>query len=78
MRITRNERATAAGSDMWFTEAVSVDTIATPGEDHWRGAPPRRFASHLSLVEVDDGSGATRGGHVSDEEYDAADASAER
>src|SRR5437016_810687 len=24
-----------------------------PGEDHWHGAAPRRFMSHLSLVEVD-------------------------
>jgi len=43
-----------------------------PGEDHWHGAAPTRFMTHLSLVEVDDeGNSATWGAHVSDEEYDA-------
>ena len=41
-----------------------------PGEDHWHGASPTRFMTHLSLVELgDDGSSATWGDHVSDEEY---------
>ena len=44
-----------------------------PGEDHWHGAAPDRFMTHLSLVEVDDkGNSATWGAHVSDEEYAAA------
>jgi len=43
-----------------------------PGEDHWHGAAPNRFMTHLSLVEVDDqGHSATWGPHVTDEEYDA-------
>jgi len=43
-----------------------------PGEDHWHGAAPDRFMTHLSLVEVDDkGNSATWGAHVSDEEYAA-------
>jgi quercetin dioxygenase-like cupin family protein len=43
-----------------------------PGEDHWHGATPNRFMTHLSLVEVDDeGNTATWGQHVSDEEYGA-------
>ena len=43
------------------------------GEDHWHGAAPTRFMTHLSLVEVDDkGESATWGAHVSDEEYAAA------
>jgi len=43
-----------------------------PGEDHWHGASPTRFMTHLSLVEVDgDGRSATWGRHVSEEEYGA-------
>lgn len=41
-----------------------------PGEDHWHGAAPTRFMTHLSLVEVDaSGTSATWGVHVTDEEY---------
>jgi len=44
-----------------------------PGEDHWHGAAPTRFMTHLSLVEVDDeGTSATWGDHVTDDEYQAA------
>src|SRR5437879_9818190 len=44
-----------------------------PGEDHWHGAAPTRFMTHLSLVEVDDeGNSATWGAHVADDEYRAA------
>jgi quercetin dioxygenase-like cupin family protein len=44
-----------------------------PGEDHWHGAAPMRFMTHLSLVEVDDqGNSATWSVHVTDEEYAAA------
>jgi quercetin dioxygenase-like cupin family protein len=43
-----------------------------PGEDHWHGATPTRFMTHLSMVEVDDdGNSATWGAHVSDEQYGA-------
>jgi quercetin dioxygenase-like cupin family protein len=43
-----------------------------PGEDHWHGASPTRFMTHLSMVEVDDqGNSATWGVHVTDEEYGA-------
>ena len=43
-----------------------------PGEDHWHGASPTRFMSHLSLVQVDEsGNSATWGLHVTDEEYGA-------
>lgn len=46
-----------------------------PGEDHWHGASPTRFMSHLSLVEADEsGNTATWGDHVSDAEYGGADA----
>ena len=44
-----------------------------PGEDHWHGAVPNRFMTHLAMQEVDDqGSPVTWGEHVSDEEYGAA------
>ena len=44
-----------------------------PGEDHWHGAAPDRFMTHLSMVEVDDkGNSANWGAHVSDDEYSAA------
>ncbi len=48
-----------------------------PGEDHWHGAAPNRFMTHLAMQEVDDtGSPVTWGEHVTDEEYNAAPASA--
>jgi quercetin dioxygenase-like cupin family protein len=44
-----------------------------PGEDHWHGAAPDRFMTHVAIVEVDsDGNAATWGDHVTDEEYGAA------
>ena len=44
-----------------------------PGEDHWHGAAPNRFMTHLAMLEVgDDGTPATWGEHVTDEEYGAA------
>ena len=44
-----------------------------PGEDHWHGAAPNRFMSHLAMLEVDaQGNSASWGEHVTDEEYEAA------
>ena len=44
-----------------------------PGEEHWHGASPTRFMTHLAMQEVDDdGRPATWGDHVTDEEYAAA------
>jgi quercetin dioxygenase-like cupin family protein len=41
-----------------------------PGEDHWHGAAPTRFMTHLAMLEVDDeGTPATWGEHVTGEEY---------
>ncbi len=41
-----------------------------PREDHWHGAPPNRFMTHLAMLEVDDdGNSATWGEHVTDDEY---------
>jgi quercetin dioxygenase-like cupin family protein len=43
-----------------------------PGEDHWHGAAPNRFMTHIGMQEVDKtGSSATWGDHVTDEEYNA-------
>jgi quercetin dioxygenase-like cupin family protein len=43
-----------------------------PDEHHWHGAAPDRFMTHLAMHEVDDeGSAATWGEHVGDEEYSA-------
>jgi quercetin dioxygenase-like cupin family protein len=47
-----------------------------PREEHWHGAAPDRFMTHLAMLEVgDEGSSATWGAHVTDAEYDAARAS---
>jgi quercetin dioxygenase-like cupin family protein len=49
-----------------------------PGEDHWHGAAPNRFMTHIAMLEVDDeGNPATWGDHVTDEEYGAASATDE-
>ena len=41
-----------------------------PGEEHWHGAAPDRFMTHLAMQQVDEeGNAATWGAHVSDEEY---------
>jgi quercetin dioxygenase-like cupin family protein len=44
-----------------------------PGENHWHGAAPDRFMTHLAMQEADDsGSPVHWGAHVTDEEYGAA------
>jgi quercetin dioxygenase-like cupin family protein len=50
------------------------DTVSfEPGEEHWHGARPNRFMTHIAMQEADDsGSVVTWGNHVSDEEYGAA------
>ena len=76
------------GQTIWVTEGAClcqsrggpIDVIRPgdrvffePGEDHWHGAAPTRFMTHLAMLEVDDeGNNATWGDHVSDEEYGAA------
>ena len=46
-----------------------------PGEEHWHGAAPSRFMTHLAMLQVDDGgNSAIWGDHVSDAEYAAAPA----
>jgi quercetin dioxygenase-like cupin family protein len=47
-----------------------------PGENHWHGAAPDRFMTHIAIQQVDEnGSPVTWGEHVSDEEYAASPAS---
>jgi quercetin dioxygenase-like cupin family protein len=44
-----------------------------PGEEHWHGAAPDRFMTHIAMQQLDDdGSMVSWGEHVSDGEYGAA------
>ena len=48
-----------------------------PGEEHWHGAAPTRFMTHLAMLEVDEeGMSATWLDHVTDEEYAAGETGA--
>ena len=41
-----------------------------PGEEHWHGAAKGGFMTHLAMLEVDEnGTSATWGEHVTDDEY---------
>ena len=45
------------------------------GEEHWHGAAPDRFMTHLAMHQVDEhGNAVTWGEHVTDEEYGASPA----
>jgi quercetin dioxygenase-like cupin family protein len=47
-----------------------------PGEEHWHGAAPNRFMAHIAMLDVDDeGTPATWGDHVTDDEYAGAPSS---
>jgi quercetin dioxygenase-like cupin family protein len=52
-------------------EIRAGDTVRfEPHEDHWHGAAPANFMTHLALHEADEaGNDATWGAKVSDEEY---------
>jgi quercetin dioxygenase-like cupin family protein len=44
--------------------------LLDPGEEHWHGAAPNRFMTHLALQQPDEaGTTATWGEHVTDAEY---------
>ena len=76
------------GQTIWVTEGVglcqrrggAIEVIRPgdrvffePGEDHWHGAAPDRFMTHVAMLETDaSGAPATWGEHVTDEEYAAA------
>ena len=82
------------GQTIWVTEGVGLcqrrggpvevirpgdSVFFAPGEDHWHGAAHDRVMTHLAMHEVgDDGSPATWGEHVTDEEYAATPASGGR
>ncbi len=73
------------GQTIWVTEGAGlcqsrggpVEVIRPgdrvffePGEEHWHGAAPNRFMTHLAMLEVDEaGNPATWGDHVTDDEY---------
>ena len=40
-----------------------------PGENHWHGAAPNRFMTHLAIQESDENGPVTWGDPVSDEDY---------
>ena len=41
-----------------------------PDEDHWHGAAPNRFMTHIAMLDVDEGGNAASwGDHVTDGEY---------
>ena len=47
-----------------------------PGEEHWHGAAPDRFMTHLAMLDVDaQGNAATWGEQVTDAEYENTPAS---
>jgi quercetin dioxygenase-like cupin family protein len=76
------------GQTIWVTEGVGlcqrrggpIEVIRPgdcvffePGEDHWHGAAPNRFMTHLAMQQSDDeGTMVTWGNHVTDEEYASA------
>jgi quercetin dioxygenase-like cupin family protein len=44
-----------------------------PGEEHWHGAAPDRFMTHIAMQQADDdGNVVVWGEHVTDDEYPAA------
>jgi quercetin dioxygenase-like cupin family protein len=46
-----------------------------PGENHWHGAAPNRFMTHIAIQETDDnGSPVTWGDPVTDQQYLATNA----
>jgi quercetin dioxygenase-like cupin family protein len=42
-----------------------------PGENHWHGAAPNRFMTHIAIQESDESGPVTWGDPVSDEQYSA-------
>jgi quercetin dioxygenase-like cupin family protein len=78
------------GQTIWVTEGVGlcqqrggpIEVIRPgdriffePGEEHWHGAAPNRFLTHIAMLQTDgEGNSAVWGEHVTDEEYAAAPA----
>jgi len=73
------------GQTIWVTEGVGLcqrrggpieeirpgdRVFFEPDEEHWHGASPMRFMTHVAIQQADDdGSVVTWGEHVSDDEY---------
>jgi quercetin dioxygenase-like cupin family protein len=76
------------GQTIYVTEGVglcqrrggAIETIRPgdrvffePGEEHWHGATPDRFMTHLAVHQLDEsGTAVTWGEHVTDAEYPVA------
>jgi quercetin dioxygenase-like cupin family protein len=76
------------GQTIWVTEGVGlaqrrggpIEVIRPgdrvffePGEDHWHGAAPSRFMTHIAMQQADEaGTVVNWGDHLTDEEYAAA------
>src|SRR3954447_24577687 len=72
------------GQTIWVTEGVGlcqcrggqIEVIRpgdrvffAPGEEHWHGAAPTRFMTHVAMLQVDaEGNNATWLDHVTNEE----------
>jgi quercetin dioxygenase-like cupin family protein len=81
------------GQTIWVTEGLGlaqrrggpIEAIRPgdrvffePGEEHWHGAAPNRFMTHLAMLVVDsEGNSAPWGTHVTDKEYQAVPASSD-
>jgi quercetin dioxygenase-like cupin family protein len=75
----------ARGQTLYITEGVALigtrdgtiievhpgQTVYTPpGEEHWHGATPEQFMTHLAMLEgADEGDGTSWLEHVTDEQY---------
>jgi quercetin dioxygenase-like cupin family protein len=73
------------GQTIWVTEGVGlcqrergpIEVIGPgdrvffePGENHWHGAAPTRFMTHVAMQQANDaGEVVSWGEHVSDEQY---------
>ena len=69
MEVTTTQTSVKGPAQM-FTGDVWFDVIATPpGEEHWHGAAPGHFMTHIALWEGDE---TTWGSHVTDDEYPGA------
>ncbi len=43
--------------------------VFEPGENHWHGAAPNRFMTHIAIQEADENGPVTWGRPVTDEQY---------
>jgi quercetin dioxygenase-like cupin family protein len=73
------------GQTIWVTEGVGLcqheggpveairpgdSVFFSPGENHWHGAAPTRFMTHVAMQQADDnGNVVTWGEHVTDADY---------